>query len=459
MAKRYFVECTHTCSTQLNTGIQRVVRNVVNHALLAENAWRKISPVAFADGGFHLVDQVIAHPQITEQPSAAAAQTPPPADRLRPLKTYLRNVATALRQLLAALIPYPPVIRFTYAPRSQWGLSRIFLAPLLLVRWWRRPRPAGEPLTFQPGDVLVLLDSSWHLDIWPTVLRAREQGARVVCVSYDLIPQSHPQFCDEYLVTVFDRWMEQAARHADAFVCISRTVALSLRRSVARMAPQRVPPPRISYFWLGSELDGHHDAICLAPRDELVRACAGSPPAYVYVSTIEPRKNHRYALDAFDILWRRGIAANFIIVGRIGWRCDELVDRIRAHRELGRQLFMFNDLGDGELSYCYDRARGLIFTSITEGFGLPIVEALQRGLPVFASDIDVFREVGAAGVEFVGLDDAAALADALERHIAGDARRLAAPVPWMSWNDSVVQLFERIDNCLAAAPDSALLIP
>ena len=456
---RYFVECTHTYNTNLNTGIQRVVRNIVNRALQSVGR-RRVFPVVFEEGVFKVVDQAIAHP-LAAAAEPAVAPAPVPADRLRPLINYLRNIIAALRQLLAALVPYPPFVHFVYAPRSEWGLSRLGLAPMLLLR--RRPRPAAAALPpaaadFVRGDVLIMLDSSWHLDVWPAVLRAKQQGATVVCVNYDLIPQTHPQFCDDYLVTVFDRWMNQAACHADAFVCISRTVALSLRQSLAHLAPERTVPPRVSYFWLGSELDGHRAGDYVAPREELRAACREEVPAYVYVSTIEPRKNHGYALAAFELLWQRGIDANFVIVGRIGWRCDELIDRIRNHPQLGRRLFMFNDLCDGELSYGYDHARGLIFTSITEGFGLPIVEALQRGLPVFASDIEVFREIAGRGVEFVSLADPKALADALARHIAAGAPRLAEAVSWLSWDACTAQFFERVDNCLAMTPDASLLV-
>ena len=57
-------------------------------------------------------------------------------------------------------------------------------------------------------------------------------------------------------------------------------------------------------------------------------------------------------------------------------------------------LFMFNDLSDAELAYCYQHAKALIFPSHAEGFGLPIVEALQHGLHTLVSDIPIHREAG-----------------------------------------------------------------
>ena len=55
---------------------------------------------------------------------------------------------------------------------------------------------------------------------------------------------------------------------------------------------------------------------------------------------------------------------------------------------------MFNDLTDTELDYCYRHATALVYPSYAEGFGLPLVEALYKRLPVLASDIPTFREIG-----------------------------------------------------------------
>lgn len=66
---------------------------------------------------------------------------------------------------------------------------------------------------------------------------------------------------------------------------------------------------------------------------------------------------------------------------------------------------MFNDLGDDELSFVYSKARALLFASYAEGFGLPIVEALQHGLQVFASDIPIHREIGQKYCSFFSIDD------------------------------------------------------
>jgi alpha-1,2-rhamnosyltransferase len=453
----YYVECTYTCGTELNTGIQRVVRNVVN--LSIGGGQRDIVPVVLEGGCF--VPRVGAIPV----PSSArrSSETLAIAAKRRRLKVrrgirnYLGHVYNAIRRLLVTLLPYPPFVDFVLAPSAKFGLTWLLKGGPLL----RKPVPesaAGPKVEAQQGDILVLVDSSWDYDIWPAALEFKRCGGIIVCVIYDLIPLSYPQYCDKALVRAFMSWINQAMRHADAFLCISRTTAESVNATVPLIAPERRIPPRVSYFWLGSELDGCRSGVD-AVRPEVQRLTSGSRPFYLYVSTLEPRKNQAYALDAFELLWRRGIDATMVMVGRIGWQCDELMHRVRSHDEYGKRLLMFNDADDSELAWLYQHAHALLFTSIVEGFGLPIVEALQQGLPVFASDIPVFREIAKDGVTFVNLADPESLANSLALDVASAAPRLPGVISWLSWQESVTQFWQRLDNCLTAEPDTKVLVP
>lgn len=440
---RYFVECSHTVGSDLNTGIQRVVRNIVNQSLQLDASSRTIIPVAYEGSEWRPVPGPLPSSTATH----ASLSSAPNRNRgaAKALKTYARRVYFAIRQLIAALLPWPPLVRFIMAPRGQGGLTGLLTLPLGLIRGRTAP---PEPLTIGQGDVLVLLDASWHLDIWPQVANAKQRGAAVVCVIYDLIPHLHPDYCEQVLVDSFARWMNVAMREADVFMCISQTVARQLREMAPDIAPERKKPFRTAWFWLGSELDGHRPAASAVP-ETVGRVLSSSAPLYLYVSTIEPRKNHAYTLAAFEQLWQAGIQASFAIVGRVGWRCKELIERIRAHPQFGKQLFLLNDVDDNALARLYDRANGLVFTSTIEGFGLPLVEAQQRGLPVFASDIPVFREIATEGVTFVDLARPETLRRALEQHLRAGAPRLAAPVRWLDWRQSAQQFWDRVDACLA----------
>jgi len=412
----------------------------VRSSAASDNA-DNIVPVVFEGNAFFAVDKEIPYPV----PYVAAP--PLPRGVKASTKRLLNNLFQGMRKVLATVLPYRPFVVFLYAPRTQWGLSRLLLLPFGKAPALSAP-PVPEPIQVDKGDVLVLLDSSWHLDIWKAVDDCKAKGALVVVVIYDLIPYAYPQFCVSNLVQSFNRWVRQAVTRIDAVVAISETIAQDFKQALPKIVGAQQALPPISHFWLGSELDGEQATNKALPA-EVLHVCSMVTPTYVYVSTIEPRKNHRYALDAFEVLWKRGVQANFVIVGRVGWKCEDFINEVHRHPQFGKQLFMFNHADDNALARIYDSVNGLVFTSITEGFGLPIVEGLQRGLPVFASDIPVFREIGKNGVRFVDLGNPASLADAIAAHVSAGAQRLQEPISWLSWQDSTAMLFSRIDACLA----------
>lgn len=445
---KFFIECTATYRSASNTGIQRVVRSIVKSSMNAA-ADNVAIPVIYQSGKFVGIKNKIPYPEVVGalEPHVLFSD-----QRKNRLKSAVRTGVAAL----AAAIPIPAFSRFLYAPRNTFGLAGIVFAPWSIVkRITNRHGPAlHNPVTMERGDVLVLLDSSWDTNLWKTVAAYRRRGIYVAVVIYDLIPLTHPQFCTPGVVMAYRSWLGKAMVHADALMGISKTTASAIQIELANTVSAKAPLPCISYFWLGSELDGADTVGATIAPDVLALSITGIP-TYVYVSTIEPRKNHRFALDGFEALWKSGVTANFVIVGKVGWHCAEFVTQVLAHPQFGKHLFMFNQVDDNALAYLYSTVQGLIFTSFAEGFGLPVIEGLQRGLPVFASDIPVFREIGQSGVQFVGLDDPDSLAGALAAHIQKGAPRLSQPVAWLNWHQSSCQLQQRIIACMTAGTTCA----
>ena len=161
------------------------------------------------------------------------------------------------------------------------------------------------------------------------------------------------------------------------------------------------------------------------------------------VGSIEPRKMHSYVLDAFDGFWASGASGALVIIGRQGWKTEEFLQRVALHPELGRQLFILRDATDAELDHCYRKSSSLVIASEIEGFGLPVVEAFQRGLPVMCSDIPVFREIADGKAVFFSLADPRNLTQALQEFCARmslNERRERRPQGWIGWRQSAEQL-------------------
>ncbi|WP_207884995.1 glycosyltransferase family 1 protein [Pseudomonas sp. 30_B] len=441
---RLLVECTYVFEhPHVNSGIQRVVRNVISHL---ENVHSDVEciPVMFFRGRMHRVLQLA--PLSTENMPWHSG-----------MKIALEQLRNKYWMWHARLERRWPMSRWHNARRALYVLAKLaslsITVPLRFAIFASRNHVVPErmaPLEVLPGDQLLLLDSSWHADFFPVAESLKAQGVGLVSVIYDLIPCTHPQFCDAGLVKVFDRWFDWIAEMADGFICISTTIRDQVRAEIVRRRGEDVARQLwFEHFYLGSELDLVHDRSELDA--ELTRMFDEGDPVYLMVSTIEPRKNHAYLLDAFERLWAEGSRARLCIIGRIGWKCDALIERIQSHPQLNQRLFMFNKLNDRGLEHAYAHARALVFPSFVEGFGLPLVEAMQRQLPVMASDIPVFREVGGDFVAYFELERPESLASLVQEFEASDrfpAARSVRDWRWLGWRDASQQLVDRVLHAL-----------
>lgn len=436
---RVLIECSYVFSRpHIKSGIQRVVRNIVANVGCVKTDVPVI-PVAFRG------EEVLKVTRINGGFWDCA---------LAPLKTRVEG----LYSRYGALVRYferrcisgssQNVRRFFYL--LMWlsrlvGLAVKIPNKILTVFSVRFLDPLrSETFEIQKDDVLVLLDSSWNAEFFGPIERLRSQGVKIVSVVYDLIPVTHPQFYDERMTTMFGHWLDWTIQVADGYMTISDTVRDQVRDYVDNKTTDTLPRRQwVESFYLGAELDLVSGNVEVRPQ--LKSLFDGTKSVYLTVSTIEPRKNHNYQLDAFDKLWAQGVDVCLCIVGKIGWKCGDLVKRIESHPELNRRLFMFNDMGDDELGLVYQKSKVLLFSSYVEGFGLPLVEAAQRGLRVMCSDIPIFKEIGQEYCAYFDLDDPSTLENlVIDYERTGIFPASDGNLGWLSWSESAQQFVNKI---------------
>ena len=271
-----------------------------------------------------------------------------------------------------------------------------------------------EPIDARAGDVLLRLDLA--LRQYPKcdgeIARLRAVGVTTAFVVYNLIPLTHPQFCQEEVIRSFKSWITSVVNHADLLLCISRSVAKEVSEWIHKRGIEPGKSPRIGWFHLGS------DYYPSSSSSDMPHELAGTPgrpeavPSFLMVGNLEPRKRHRLVLDAFDLLWAEDIDVALTIVGKRGWLVVDLLERLDHHVERGHGLFLLSDVGDEYLEEIYAASSALIAASAAEGFGIPIIEAARSGLPAIARDIPVFHEVARDGVIY----------------FAGDPEKLSPPL-------------------------------
>jgi len=305
-------------------------------------------------------------------------------------------------------------------------------------------------------NILLLLDASWGYRIWPEVTRFRKSGGKVVGVIHDVIPVTHRDAFMPESAAMFRRWFKEILRHSDALICVSRSTAEQVVSFMVGMQKRRKSGlilPVVDHFMLGSELDLVEPGAKVRP--DLERMFTNGRHTFLMVGSIEPRKNHAYVLDAFDGVWASGEEATLVILGRQGWKTESFLKRVAGHPRLDKQLFLVRDASDADLDYAYRNASALITASKIEGFGLPVVEAFQRGLPVLCSDIPVFREIAAGKATFFSLSHPQHLIDAVTdfcRNNDASQRGPRQPQTWIGWRESAEQLCDSIMRAVKDGP-------
>lgn len=242
---------------------------------------------------------------------------------------------------------------------------------------------------------------------------------RPVYLVHDLIPITHPQFC---------RTGEEE-RHRIRMRTVLETASGLIGNSQATIDElsdfansHRLPMPPAIAAWLGI--------------GDLPQSAAGRTmqrPSFITLGTIEGRKNHLLLLD----IWSRLIdrlgngAPRLLIIGQRGWKADVVFDRLDQDEKLRGHVIELSRCSDKELAQHLTSARALLFPSLAEGYGLPLVEALSAGMPVIASDLPALREIGGRIPTYLHAQDHSAWEDTIVDYTRPESRTRAAQLDRM----------------------------
>ncbi|WP_156680575.1 glycosyltransferase family 4 protein [Sphingomonas profundi] len=253
----------------------------------------------------------------------------------------------------------------------------------------------ADPFAMPPRAVLLNLGTSWWVRDYFLFVRNQKarHGIAYVPAVYDFIPILAAEHCVPGLAEDFIGWTLGALAHADAFLPISRAT----RDDLLHVADV-----------IGAPLDG--TPIEVVPLDADFRRGEASLPATalaawglegvpfaLIVSTIESRKNHVLAFDAWAVLLRRHGAAmpRLVCVGRDGWLNDHVFARLEADPLLKAAVTIIHRVSDAELALLYRQSGFTVFPSLYEGWGLPVTESLSHGRVPVVADNSSLPEAGA----------------------------------------------------------------
>lgn len=216
----------------------------------------------------------------------------------------------------------------------------------------------------------------------------RVPGAKLVFTVYDVSFWAVHEYTTEENRLVCQTGLLEALRNADGFIFISQ----SSRDEFERFLPG----------WL--ELNRKPAIVThLGPRDERISKLTQTDHSdyWLAVGSLEPRKNYETLLDALELYWKQSANPRPLkIAGGLGWKSSLLKERLDVLSRRGLVQYL-GYVPDHELPGLYAGAEALLFPAWYEGFGLPVLEAMNQGCPVISSDRTSLREVGGEAALYI----------------------------------------------------------
>ncbi len=347
------------------------------------------------------------------------------------------------RNILQRLIPMGARDRFTLlrAPEdpavtrfnaSQWSNATTKTLPFSRRNadrlWFRLRLPLDARLFAGNADVVYSPDFTA-----PPMWRV----PRMITI-HDLAFLTQPAHTTDALRLYLEDVVPRQVAGADLIAAVSYATAADLKRYY------NVPDSRIVVARNAVDDSFYH----AQPLTEADRARLGLPARYfVMLGTIEPRKNHALALAAI----RRanlGPHMPLVIVGRYGWGHEEIAAQIRSLQAEGLVIHI-DDAADAALPAILSSSTALVYPSWTEGFGLPVAEALATGIPVITGTAPALREVGGDFARYVDPEDVDGLVSHMQElaETRPDTEAAAARTNWtrqFSWDSSTSTVYDAL---------------
>ena len=377
----------------------------------------------------------------------------------RDAKTGIQRV---VRSLLTEMLLNPPAdydVHPIYANQLSLGYRYANRFKKKFFASEAEQRAMGDSNTNNVEDPVIetqLGDIFLGIDLQADIVQAQKQylsavrlnGTKVYFVVYDLLPILFPNAFPSAAEFNHRQWLLEISKF-DGIICISKAVADDYQKWSAVHIPDLPKQFDVAWFHLGADIENSVPTTGMPENAAEVIAKISAKPSFVMIGTLEPRKGYSQTLPAFEKLWATGAQVNLVIIGKKGWMVDELVQHIESHPELNKRLFWLDSISDEYLDKIYSASTCLIAASDGEGFGLPLIEAARRHVPIIARDIPVFKEVAGEHAFYYQASKPEEMTQAIQNWLelfAKGQHPRSDKMPWLTWKESAQSVLKTLLN-------------
>lgn len=235
----------------------------------------------------------------------------------------------------------------------------------------------------------------------------RLPGIPVLATLMDAIPLSHPEWASARFRSLKNKLWRKASRWADHVVTISDYAKSQIIEHFG------IPAHQISVVSLGVD-QRFYDRIDPVIVQNVNQAYSLQRPYFLCIGTLQPRKNIHRVIDAYQSLPDQVLQTHdLVIVGRNGWGSEALVQRLNSMPPQSGVRWL-GGIPDMDKRALLQSATALVFPSLSEGFGLPVLEAFASQTPVISSNTTSLPEIATDAALLIDPCDTSAMAHAMQ---------------------------------------------
>jgi glycosyltransferase involved in cell wall biosynthesis len=249
---------------------------------------------------------------------------------------------------------------------------------------WGRSATAGlwTLLKFPPIEIWLPKTKLVHsLDLDYPIPTKRS----LVVTIHDIGLLTHPKFFSAGYPWIKLSALKQAVHQAEAIICVSGATAFEVQDYLQQDLGKRIqviPEGVDSVFYSEKKIN--------IPKFS-EKFSATNTPFFLYPGSVNPRKNLVRVLQAFEAVVNE-LPHHLVITGKLGWDSSEILQKVQ-NSPFAQRIHFIGFVSDIELVALYKKATALIYVSLFEGFGLPIIEAMASGCPVITSNFAPMSEL------------------------------------------------------------------